>query len=251
MIHFIRTIRRQLLDSGSLRKYLTYALGEILLVVIGILVAMQINNWNETRKLNARMISALNEVKEDLIKDTIELNQNIKLQELDLAAQKRIIHVLEKKQSFTENEYRDLGRVELKREVTLIRNGFDLLKEIGLSNMNDETLRNALTTYYGKNQVEVRNEIDDDKYEFEDFWIPYIRQHFKEWNFGQNAFPFDDQEINNDRTLLTEMKINLNNRNGAFRALEAAMSTAEKLIQLINKKTKYDPPLPQNPPTVD
>ncbi|MDX1591963.1 MAG: DUF6090 family protein [Balneolaceae bacterium] len=51
MITLFRRIRQKLIDSGSATKYLLYAFGEILLVVIGILIALQINNWNEERKL--------------------------------------------------------------------------------------------------------------------------------------------------------------------------------------------------------
>lgn len=49
MIAFFRKIRIRLLGSGQTRKYLLYAMGEIALVVIGILIALQINNWNENR----------------------------------------------------------------------------------------------------------------------------------------------------------------------------------------------------------
>ncbi|WP_299334985.1 DUF6090 family protein [uncultured Psychroserpens sp.] len=50
MIKFFRHIRKQLLSEGKTGKYLKYAIGEIILVVIGILIALQINNWNENRK---------------------------------------------------------------------------------------------------------------------------------------------------------------------------------------------------------
>ena len=50
MIKFFRKIRQKLLISGKMQKYFTYAFGEIILVVIGILIALQINNWNEDRK---------------------------------------------------------------------------------------------------------------------------------------------------------------------------------------------------------
>tara|TARA_B100000497_G_C7695677_1_gene424750 strand:- start:231 stop:434 length:204 start_codon:yes stop_codon:yes gene_type:complete len=50
MLTFLRKIRKSLIESGSSRKYLLYAVGEIALVVIGILIALQINNWNEFRK---------------------------------------------------------------------------------------------------------------------------------------------------------------------------------------------------------
>ncbi|HAT67789.1 MAG TPA: hypothetical protein DCS66_24850, partial [Flavobacteriaceae bacterium] len=50
MIKFFRKIRQNLISQGKTAKYLKYAIGEIALVVIGILIALQINNWNETRK---------------------------------------------------------------------------------------------------------------------------------------------------------------------------------------------------------
>ena len=50
MLRFLRRIRRKLIDNGNLKKYSIYAIGEILLVVIGILIALQINNWNEGQK---------------------------------------------------------------------------------------------------------------------------------------------------------------------------------------------------------
>lgn len=51
MIKFFRRIRQKLLSENKFSKYLLYAIGEIVLVVIGILIALQINNWNEQRKL--------------------------------------------------------------------------------------------------------------------------------------------------------------------------------------------------------
>jgi hypothetical protein len=50
MINFFRRIRQKLLTENKFSKYLIYAIGEIILVVIGILIALQINNWNESKK---------------------------------------------------------------------------------------------------------------------------------------------------------------------------------------------------------
>ncbi|MBK7873489.1 MAG: hypothetical protein IPJ74_23905 [Saprospiraceae bacterium] len=65
MLKFFRNIRRRLLDSGSLRKYFVYAIGEIILVVIGILIALQINNWNENRKDRAKELKILINLQQD------------------------------------------------------------------------------------------------------------------------------------------------------------------------------------------
>ena len=50
MIRFFRSIRQSLLAQGRITCYLTYAIGEIVLVVVGILLALQLNNWNAERK---------------------------------------------------------------------------------------------------------------------------------------------------------------------------------------------------------
>lgn len=50
MIKFFRKVRQKLLNENKFSKYLLYAIGEIMLVVIGILIALQINNWNTNRK---------------------------------------------------------------------------------------------------------------------------------------------------------------------------------------------------------
>ncbi len=70
MLKFFRAIRRRLLNSGSLRKYLVYAIGEIALVVIGILIALQVNNWNEKRKQEQRFRVALEQIYTSIKEDT-------------------------------------------------------------------------------------------------------------------------------------------------------------------------------------
>ncbi len=54
MLKFFRQIRRKLIKQENMRKYIWYALGEILLVMIGILLALQVNNWNEGNKVRAQ-----------------------------------------------------------------------------------------------------------------------------------------------------------------------------------------------------
>ena len=63
MITLFRRIRQKLIDSGSVTKYLLYAIGEILLVVIGILIALQVNNWNEAQNSRAYELRTLSEIK--------------------------------------------------------------------------------------------------------------------------------------------------------------------------------------------
>ena len=71
MIKFFRKIRQKLLVENRFNKYLLYASGEIILVVIGILIALQINNWNEKRSTEKHFQKILIEMRKDLETDII------------------------------------------------------------------------------------------------------------------------------------------------------------------------------------
>ena len=73
MIKFFRRIREKLISENKISKYLLYATGEILLVMIGILLALQVNNWNETRKIELKE----NEILKEILRDIEETNSEI------------------------------------------------------------------------------------------------------------------------------------------------------------------------------
>mgnify|MGYP000958245817 CR=1 FL=1 len=77
MIKFFRKIRRQLLTENKFTKYLLYAIGEIVLVVIGILIALQINNANEKSKSEERTKQLLVKVQQELLLNIINANETI------------------------------------------------------------------------------------------------------------------------------------------------------------------------------
>jgi len=72
MFRFFRKIRQSLLTENKYSKYLLYATGEIVLVVIGILIAISINNWNEVRKNNRDLRLMLKAVK---VENQINIDQ--------------------------------------------------------------------------------------------------------------------------------------------------------------------------------
>jgi len=77
MLKFFRKIRQNLISSGKTANYLKYAIGEIILVVIGILIALQINNWNESRKLVIEEKQYYKNIKRQLNEDASFINDNI------------------------------------------------------------------------------------------------------------------------------------------------------------------------------
>jgi hypothetical protein len=77
MIKFFRKIRYELMEKNKTGKYLKYAIGEIILVVIGILIALQINNWNENKKSNKELEQYINSIKTNISEDIIILDSLI------------------------------------------------------------------------------------------------------------------------------------------------------------------------------
>jgi hypothetical protein len=77
MINFLRRIRRNLINENKPNIYLIYAIGEVVLVVFGILIAFQIDNWNESRKTESVELRYLERLKTDLIQDSLYFNQRI------------------------------------------------------------------------------------------------------------------------------------------------------------------------------
>jgi hypothetical protein len=78
MIKFFRKTRQKLIVENKIGKYFKYAIGEITLVMIGILLALQVNNWNENRKAYKASKNYLSEIVSDLQQDTIHFNHGIK-----------------------------------------------------------------------------------------------------------------------------------------------------------------------------
>ncbi len=77
MIKFFRKIRYELMETGKSGKYIKYAIGEIILVVIGILIAVSINNWNTSKKINDDKKIALNKIIEEIDNNKLEIDSII------------------------------------------------------------------------------------------------------------------------------------------------------------------------------
>jgi len=78
MIKFIREKRQNLLSEGKTAKYLKYAIGEIALVMIGILLALQVDNWNENRKEDKTELLYLENILNDLNDQLISIEEQTK-----------------------------------------------------------------------------------------------------------------------------------------------------------------------------
>ncbi len=116
MIKFFRKIRQNLIMENKTSKYFKYAIGEIILVVIGILIALQINNWNENRKDEIKEHAYLSNLKKDISKD-IDINTHYILDRY----QKKV-EVLKKGKAFYQGKY-------------IVKDTISFLNDIGYGNV--------------------------------------------------------------------------------------------------------------------
>ena len=94
MIKFFRHIRRSLLNDNKMGKYFKYAIGEIILVMIGILLALQVNNWNQNRIENNEENEVIAKLHKDFIENKKSLNEYISEVNLEINAQMTLLSLI-------------------------------------------------------------------------------------------------------------------------------------------------------------
>lgn len=95
MIKFFRSIRQNLLSEGKIGKYLKYAVGEIVLVMIGILLALQVNNWNENRKVRQEEHLALKSLQKEFLESQELFEQSQRHNKMIFSSMKYLLHLLD------------------------------------------------------------------------------------------------------------------------------------------------------------
>ena len=154
MIPFFRKIRKKLADDNQFFKYSRYAIGEIVLVVIGILIALQINNWNEERIKRKKEFVYLKEIHKNLIQDTIRINQVLGFNASKSNAIDETFKLFEKssKGNFNLNDF--AGRMNPLSQFNIfipVRIAFTNLLDVEkIDLISDLELRTKLSEYYNE-----------------------------------------------------------------------------------------------------
>jgi len=149
MIKFFRKIRQRLLSENKFSKYLIYAIGEIVLVVIGILLALQINNWNETNIRADQEKKMLRELLINLHKDSIDNAINARWYERVEKSARIINKTLDQKTPWHDSLANHYGNIYTHGISTYNTSAYDNLKSIGFNLIQNDSIRIALTNLYG------------------------------------------------------------------------------------------------------
>lgn len=148
MIKFFRRIRQNLLSEGKTVKYLKYAIGEIILVVIGILIALQINKWNDYLKEREDEHLILSEIRDNLKYDLNDFESNIIHLKNKTTSSKTLLEVLDSHTSYQDSLGFYFSLLKSYPHFSNKTNGYNLLLSKGLGVILNNDLRNNITNLY-------------------------------------------------------------------------------------------------------
>lgn len=195
MIQYFRDIRRKLMAQGNLTKYSLYALGEILLVVIGIVIALQIDNWNEERKARQYERFLLQEIATNLDADGRQIGEILTQRRRTQLSILRLFDDLNTGQIHEDTLGYDLGQLFTFERYYPIRTAYEVAKSNGLQISNQE-LRSSIASYYEYEQPRVMTSIQDIETVFTGIFEPGYKRHRLKNDYAQpvqfRTFPDPD-----------------------------------------------------------
>ncbi|MEW4922608.1 DUF6090 family protein [Algibacter sp. 2305UL17-15] len=164
MIKFFRKIRQNLLIENKTRKYFKYAIGEIILVVIGILIALQINNWNENNKQKTKEKAILENLRTSLENDISTHHFHIQVYEEAKSSIQFLIEFIEKDYQYQDSLKYHFGRTTHLWNPSIRLEIFENLKSIGFDIVSNKDLKQEILRYYSyanTDFVTSKNRYDD------------------------------------------------------------------------------------------
>ena len=234
MIKFFRNIRQKLAAENKAMAYTRYAVGEIILVVLGILIALQINNWNEYRKERKLEYNLLEGVLKSIVSDTTRLNYEIE----------RFNELLEYA-DYIKMKFNDTSAYEKKLDTAFAQiaishlyspdyTAFDRITSVGVEIIENDSIRNLIVHYYDTSRFlqKVETYFENSKYYRQHIFPKY----FKSYKYGREVVPVDYEALKKSSEFRIAMDYSINDAIYFRNRAQKRSDVANKLIEMLNKK---------------
>ena len=235
MIKFFRHIRKKFVAENRFSKYLIYAIGEIVLVVIGILIALQINNWNQLKKEQAFEKEILQQIRANLLKDKITLKEIKGNFEKAMSSTEKILTA-----TWTPEEKDSvqfwLGNIVQFDRFHPLTNAYEVAKSKGLDLIKNKQLRFKIGAYYDDELIDVSKSIEDIENAFHRDWLDIIRNETIEIKFKEHVILKDLSFLKGNTKVQNILKLNRGNYSGGHRRLIKVLKSIDNLLSLIKKE---------------
>ena len=135
-------------DDNKPIKYMRYAIGEIALLVIGILIALQINNWNEDRKDILKEKKMLEDIRNDINKNIANIEEGVLYVKNGKQSNLNVLNYLEGKKAYDESMIKDFIYFTDYWDPDFTEASFENLKNVGVNLIRDDSLRNRIVELF-------------------------------------------------------------------------------------------------------
>ena len=234
------------MDTGSTRKYLLYAIGEVLLVMIGILLALQVNNWNEVRKGRQVEINTLIELRDGIVDNIEQLQTRSENSARDVQAIKYLIQHLKEKRPYVDS-LEELFYYPYRGNAPFVSSaGMRLLDSRGVDIISNTELRREIVRYFEYNLEVMHRMAQSEETRLDAFRIEYqkkLGQRTDEMYLGHTGryypktYPYDYEALLEDVEFQRGLLWRATRRLTLIdRIKTSVLIPSEKLVEHINEE---------------
>lgn len=238
MIKFFRKVRQQLMTEKKFGKYLLYAIGEIVLVVIGILIAVSLNDFNEERKNRKTEQKLLSELEENLKMNLSRLESDLLLEQRTIDAVDLVVNYIDQRKPYHDSMDVHFGHAFYAPDIVLSTSAFESIKSRGFDIVKSDALRKNILGLFDVSYAAMISEtvrLEDQ------FWpssiLPITHKHFRKSPNG-DCKPVNYTALLNDVVYTNTIIDRKAFRRLAIRLKTASMKDTQTTLGLIKEELK-------------
>ncbi len=181
-----------------MKRYFFYAFGEIILVVIGILIAVQINNWNQRNKERMLEIEILQEIRENLQADIEDHERNMYYLNHVVRSCEIVLNHLNDDLPYHDSLASHFSWLPMAANVNPVKSGYQLLQSKGLNIISNDTIRKQIAFLYENEYVWLRDFLKDRQYMNGNPLLNEMMSRFKTFEIMNEAVPRNYEALKRD-----------------------------------------------------
>ncbi|MCZ4410059.1 DUF6090 family protein [Cryomorphaceae bacterium 1068] len=237
MLKFFRKTRQNLLAQNRFTRYLVYALGEIFLVVIGILIALQLNNWNAEQKAAKEELKLLQEMRHNLHSDLEDCYWNINKQVELKYSNTAVLRHLEDGTSLTDSLRFHYGNLIYSTTQRRNMSAYDHLKAKGIDLIQNDSLRRNITVVYSERYYYIeRQELEyDNVYQMNEV-IPQLNAKVILDEGSNTGMPINLSDLKEDEAFKGTLRMNAKVRQSMSNRYSRLSEDLKNLIAHIDQE---------------
>lgn len=238
MIKIFRNIRKTLVNEGKTTNYLKYAIGEIALVMIGILLALQVNNWNEHRKLKIEEVGLLQDIQSDLRASINEIDRNISYNSITVRNNRKILKYLKEDLPYEATLDTAFGQISNWDSPYFTFTAYETLKNKGLELIQNDSLKKAIVNIYEFEFAFLAKDYDHSEWVLaQSITFPITNKYVRrDLNSSITGKPNDYEALKTNDEFINMLHNIVRFREGGITKLNEVRFKLERLIDTIEKK---------------